>query len=230
VRDLGELKSPGMFGNGALADNRRYEFDFKNGVIYTNETPVDICFIGDSITNFWELNAYFRDYGFVVNRGIGGDIVETMKKRFEADVIQLKPRVCVMMIGVNNAWHLKEVDENDIALYKQKDTETFELLKNNYIEIIEIAKAANIPLIVCSLTPCNHPPKINDLFKRVNIMLNDLCNKNEIPYVDYHSRMLNSDKTAIDWAYTGDGVHPNVYGYNVMAETLRHELDKFFKK
>ena len=91
---------PGIFTVQAAADSRRVEFDTKNEVIVTNKVPVDFVFIGDSITHAWELNAYFGKMGrLILNRGIGGDTSEYLLRRFEADVLQLKPKYCVMLIG-----------------------------------------------------------------------------------------------------------------------------------
>lgn len=45
---------PPLFGNGAAADSRRWEFDLKNKILLTNKTPVDVVSIGDSITQMRE--------------------------------------------------------------------------------------------------------------------------------------------------------------------------------
>ena len=75
------------------ADSRRMEFDAKNEILIFHQTPVDYVFIGDSITHMWELQAYFKPNGWsIANRGIGGDTTKYVLKRFEADVLQLKPK------------------------------------------------------------------------------------------------------------------------------------------
>lgn len=49
------------FSEDVAADKNRKEFDIKNHTLcYTNQRP-DFLFIGDSITEYWELNAYFRN-------------------------------------------------------------------------------------------------------------------------------------------------------------------------
>ncbi|MEG1873735.1 MAG: GDSL-type esterase/lipase family protein [Ruthenibacterium sp.] len=103
-----QIIRPGLLSVSVSADSRRGEFDFKNQVIVENEVPVDFVFIGDSITQLWELNAYFNAPGqMVLNRGISGDTTEYVLKRFDADVVQLKPKHCVLMIGVNDAWDME---------------------------------------------------------------------------------------------------------------------------
>ncbi len=225
-----ELKSqvfPGAF-NGAAADGRRGEFDIKNSVIINNETPVDVVFIGDSITHFWELNAYFRDFGLVLNRGIGGDIVEILKKRFEADVIQLKPKVCVLMIGINNMgvfdWETPMPVEELLAFYKKE-----------YGEIMEIAHKYDQKMVLCSVMPVNiinYPNnKIrNETVPLFNNIIKEYAEKYGHIYVDYHSSLIGDDGMTLKDGLAWDGLHPHVAGYNIMADLVRPAIEKALKE
>lgn len=78
------------FSEDVAADKNRKEFDIKNHTLcYTNQRP-DFLFIGDSITEYWELNAYFRNSDqLIINRGIAGDTTKYLKKRFYVDAVQL---------------------------------------------------------------------------------------------------------------------------------------------
>mgnify|MGYP002231600494 CR=1 FL=1 len=71
------------FSEDVAADKNRKEFDIKNHTLcYTNQRP-DFLFIGDSITEYWELNAYFRNSDqLIINRGIAGDTTKYLKKDF----------------------------------------------------------------------------------------------------------------------------------------------------
>ena len=51
---------PGYLSRQVKSDDRRMEFDIKNEVLIRKEIPVDLLFIGDSITQMWELSAYFH--------------------------------------------------------------------------------------------------------------------------------------------------------------------------
>src|SRR5437879_3667910 len=50
-----------------------------------------VIFFGDSITDLWKLDEYFRDKPYI-NRGIGGQTTPQMLVRFRQDVIDLQPR------------------------------------------------------------------------------------------------------------------------------------------
>lgn len=61
-----EIIKPPLFGTPA--DGYRMLFNYGNEVIVTNRLPVDVVFIGDSITQNWEVQGYFRQFGYIVNR------------------------------------------------------------------------------------------------------------------------------------------------------------------
>ena len=41
----------------------------------------------------------------VINKGIGGEKAEDLLKRFNKDVIKLKPAYVTISIGINDVWH-----------------------------------------------------------------------------------------------------------------------------
>lgn len=97
-----EILKPGMLF--PPADLRRDEFDADNERLLMAEEALDIVFIGDSITEGWDVRQAFADLGKAVNRGISGDVIDIIEKRFAADVLQLKPKVAVINGGVNNTF------------------------------------------------------------------------------------------------------------------------------
>lgn len=212
---------------GKAADNRRWEFDFKNEVLVTNKSPVSVVFIGDSITHLWELNAYFRQFGLVVNRGIGGDVVDVMARRFEADVLQLKPTACVALIGINNLWCM------DVLVDPADPEDVFRLMEDSYRQLLEMAVANGVHLFMCSLLPlCDRSEKglrHNHFVQRVNAMLRPLCESYGATYVDYHTAMVDTDGLTMREGLTTDGVHPHVYGYDEMAQVLTPLLETVFR-
>jgi len=77
-------------------------------------------FFGDSITELWQVEAYFvPSGGILLNRGIGGDITPDMAKRFDADVIQLQPRNVVILAGTNDVARLLDAKKSDEEMTAQ---------------------------------------------------------------------------------------------------------------
>ena len=220
------IVKPGFFGLAAAADGRRVEFDFSNEVLIAHEVPVDFVFIGDSITHMWELNGYFGRGGlFVVNRGIAGDISSHVLRRFDADVIQLKPKHVVIKIGVNNFWAL------DGATTEQRKTaeQIMAELVHDIQEMVLKAKEHEIIPVICSILPTNMPQSGNNevrntSIRSVNEHLQKVANEQGAIYVDYHSRMIIEEGNELCDELADDGLHPHVLGYDIMADVLREEL------
>lgn len=221
-----DIIKPGMFGKSFSADTRRRVFDFHNEQILSEQKNVDFVFIGDSITEYWDLNAYFENSGFIVNRGIGGDISEIVLKRFEADVLQLKPGNVICLIGCNDLmtmhydpwWKVAGRDEKEIISG---------LIKN--IEEI-IKKCSGVKLYICSVLPSHlcapyNAEKFNEAILETNEKIKDLCSKSDAEFIDYHGVLCKEDgKTVMD-NLTYDGVHPNPNGYKIMAELLKENVE-----
>jgi len=215
---------PPYFGNEAHADNRRWEFNFKNEILVTNQTPVDIAFIGDSITHNWEVNAYFNHFGRVINRGISGDRAPMLAQRFEGDSLQFRPRVCVAMFGINNTWCL------DGTTSTEAQDEVLALVASSYRQMMEQAKAYHVPLLFCSVLPVSDTSEIgqrrNQVVLRMNAALKNLCEEFGVTYVDYHSAMVAEDGVTLRSDLSDDTLHPHVIGYNCMAAVLTPLLEQ----
>lgn len=222
------IVKPGFFAEFSAADSRRGEFDLGNEVLLAHKVPVDFVFIGDSITHMWELNAYFGRGGrFVVNRGIGGDISSHVLRRFEADVIQLKPKVVVIKIGVNNFWAL----DGAISEHRKTAEQIIPALVADIQEMVVQAKANGIIPVICSILPTNMPHSGNNTIRnssicQVNEQLQQVAIEQEAIYADYHARMIAPEGNALRDGLADDGLHPHVLGYDIMADVLREELGR----
>jgi hypothetical protein len=65
----------------------------------SNESRV--VFFGDSITDIWKLDDSFPGKHYI-NRGIGGQTTSQMLVRFRQDVIDLQPKIVVVLAGTND--------------------------------------------------------------------------------------------------------------------------------
>ncbi len=219
-----KLIKPGVFGVVSNADNRRYEFDFYNEQILEMNEEIDYLFIGDSITERWDLYCYFTRNKRLVNRGIGGDISEHLVRRFEADAIQLAPKRIICLIGTNDMC----IIDDDLWVPEDKSQPPENVVKGlaqNYKEISRLAKEANIPLTICAVPPSNfvQPFKCEErkvLTLELNEMLKSFAKEQGHDFIDYHSALVMEDGLTIDNEYCFDGVHPHSIGYKAMRDAL----------
>lgn len=219
---------PGLFSPENGADKRRPEFDAHNEVLVYRNVPVDFVFLGDSITDYWDVQTYFGGQGnTIVNRGIGAEITSIALRRYEADVIQLKPKHVINKLGINNMFPLDAWNEED----RREPNDIHRDIVGDLTEMILMAREYGIKPIVCSILPVYldtlaSTPYKNDFIVRVNESLRAMAEEMQVIYVDYHRHIVQQDGQTLRPELAYDGIHPNVYGYNIMADTLRDELRK----
>lgn len=215
-----------MFQN----NGKREEFNRKNSIYYANEFPVDVLFIGDSITESFEVQPYFGELGSIVNRGIGGEAVEGLSKRFDLDVVMLKPKVCVLSEGINNSYELYQQYAKGVEITDGMIDSLILQMLPHYAEMIEKCLCANIRLIISSVLPLGVYDFRNKFILKLNSELEKLCKKKGVLYVDTYSALTEPDGILMKDYTFGDKLHPHVLGYNVLAKTLKPYIKKEIEK
>jgi lysophospholipase L1-like esterase len=175
-----------------------------------------IVFFGDSIIAGWgKANPEFFTGKPYLDRGINGQTTSQLLLRFRQDVIELKPKVVVILAGTN-----------DIA--GNTGPATLEMILGNLISMCELAKANTIKVVLCSVLPAHDYPwsrgmKPAEKIENLNVMIAKYTKANGIPYVDYYSVMMDRQK-GLQSIYSEDGVHPNKEGYRVMEPIVEKQL------
>lgn len=177
-----------------------------------------VVFLGNSITDAWA--KYFpkefpgRPY---VGRGISGQTTPQMLLRFRQDVIDLQPKVVVILAGTN-----------DIA--GNTGPSTPEMIEDNIQSMVELARANDIRVVLCSVLPAydfGWHPGVEPAQKIValNAWLRDYAARNDLVYVDYHTPMADA-RQGLRSDLSSDGVHPNEKGYELMAGLVEPAIQR----
>jgi lysophospholipase L1-like esterase len=230
---------PGTFSFNAAADRFRTAYDGYNEQLLFHHIAVDFDFIGESITQFWDLQVYFGSSGkYIINRGITGDITPMMLRRFPADVLQLKPKYVHILGGTNNTWRLGAVDPSQ----RRSPEQIFHEIVNDTTIMVQLSKQNGIIPIVGSNLPVGRnipcfgfngvliycPNNIadlrNDLLAASNRALKQMAENEKILYLDYHAYLVGPDGKTLRPELSDDSLHPNVLGYNIMSDVLRKSL------
>ena len=169
-----------------------------------------VVFIGDSITDMWNLAAAFRGKPYV-NRGIGSQVTAQMLVRFEQDVVALEPSAVVILGGVN-----------DVTGFLQQ--ETADGIVSNIEAMADIAERHGIAVVLCSILPVRNTPSAGyieaerkpALLREVNARLRALAAERGYAYADYAAVLAGPDGR-LRPELTIDGVHPLAAGYALMA-------------
>ncbi len=170
-----------------------------------------VVFFGDSITDFWNLEASFPGRGYI-NRGISAQTTAQLLLRFRPDVIDLRPSVVLILAGTN-----------DIA--GNTGPTTTEEITGNYATMAELARAHGIRVIFGSVTPVHRGTLATVRFYvlrplprilALNDWLRQYCAAEGHGYLDYFSAMAD-ESGKMRRELSDDGLHPNAAGYAVMT-------------
>jgi acyl-CoA thioesterase-1 len=198
-----------------------------------------VC-LGDSITQagegpggyVWLLRRYlttlYPDIE-VINAGISGHKSTDMLERFQRDVVDKKPNLVTISVGVNDVWHgfYDNHPMGDGPRGVKLDD-----YHNNVEQMVQRASAAGAQVIVLSTTVINEDLQNRENAKLVgyNAALRDIARKHNAVFVDFQKPFQSLIKAyratgARDNLLTVDGVHMNPLGNKVMAYTILSGLD-----
>jgi lysophospholipase L1-like esterase len=179
-----------------------------------------VVFIGDSITDGWKLGDYFPGKPYI-NRGIDGQSTPEMLVRFRQDVIDLHPKVLVVLAGTNDVAGVTGPTRN-------------EDIEANYASMAELARAHHIHVVFSSLLPVNNYTedakesfalRPRERILALNTWLKAYCARNGLVYLDYFSALVD-DQGMLKRDLTGDGLHPNDAGYKIMAPLAEKAIQR----
>lgn len=193
-----------------------------------------LLFIGDSITDCdrrkdpEEVGKGYvrlvRDYllakdpsaaPVALNTGISGNKVPDLEKRWQRDVIDLRPDVLSIFIGINDVWHGLVPDREGTAI-ERYTTGLHDLLKQTRDAF------PKIKLVLCEPSVLWLPdhPEANDLLqpyiKSVHQLARDFAAECVVPL---HGAFVEGKKQREAVAWTTDGVHPTSIGHMLIART-----------
>lgn len=186
-----------------------------------NVMDENIVFLGDSITERYDLDEYYSKY-HVVNSGMSGDATEDILNNLETRVYIYNPTKVFLLIGTNDIEREKSV----------------EYIYNNITKIITKIKK-NRPkakIYLESIYPINNgdDEKINmetvdirenDKINKINNKLKNYCKEHNITFININKVLLDEDNM-LNLEYTLDGLHISDKGYSEITKKILPYLDK----
>ena len=165
---------------------------------------VDVSFVGDSLTEGYDVQTYYPEY-IVVNRGIGGDTTFGVEKRLDSSVYDVNPKVVSLLIGANN----------------------FDTMLDNYETIVSNIRT-NEPeakLILCSLTSMTgNWGRNNEKARNNNVKIKEIATNYGCNYADLYNPLLDSTTNELKEEYSVDGGHLTAKGYEVVTGVIKSIL------
>ncbi|HSG68109.1 MAG TPA: GDSL-type esterase/lipase family protein [Bacteroidales bacterium] len=166
-----------------------------------------ILFIGDSLTEWFDLEGFFPEIS-ITNEGIAGDTTYGVLERVEDIPLQDYSKI-FLMIGINDIFN---------GFLREDIVENIELIIENLQTYASQSK-----LFVQSLLPVNESAigthyGLNTLINGINDDIKDHCEARHVSYLDLHKHFLSDQEMKRE--YTTDGAHLSATGYHLWAEKI----------
>lgn len=149
-----------------------------------------------------------------LNRGISGNRVRDLQARWKEDMLDLKPDVLSILIGVNDTW--RRFDQNDPT--------SVEAYEAAYRDILIQARAANpdLRLILCApftvTPPCGDAAAwYADLDPRIHVVAR-LAREFGALYVPLDGEFARACAAQPPEVWAADGIHPDPAGRALIAQ------------
>ncbi|MGT2935666.1 GDSL-type esterase/lipase family protein [Streptococcus castoreus] len=173
-----------------------------------------IVFAGDSIIEFFPLKKYLGRNLPLYNRGIAGIDTYFLEKHMATYLCPMNAKQLFLLIGTNDLGLGHSISE----------------IRGKVVDIIADFKAANssCQIYLISVLPVSNLEKYASTVKvRSNETIDQLnLELATIPDIFFLSvaNFLKNNQNALDQAYTKDGLHLNMAGYERLSELLRPYL------
>lgn len=185
---------------------------------------VDLLWVGDSITDFWDTTGkevWDQYYGNrkAMNFGIGGDRTGHVLWRLEnSPVEKISPKMTIVMIGTNNVWHKKPNSEETHST-PAETVEGIEAVVNCLKAKFPKTKILLLEVFPSGATADDpHRLAVNEVNKGLEAIYANSAVEN-VQLFSINNLFLNKDGS-IPKELMPDFVHPSVEGYKLWAKAV----------
>lgn len=172
------------------------------------------------------IGADFPEVGFTFyNRGISGNKITDLQKRWETDTLNLKPDVLSILIGIN---------DTGATINKPAEATTVEEFESIYRTLLTDCRRANPEILFVLGIPFVYPVGkraenfekwSNDTNNR-QAVIRKLAGEFDAIVVDYPAIFDKALKKAPAEYWIWDGIHPTVFAHELMAREWMKQVGK----
>ena len=172
-----------------------------------------IVFVGSSSFRLWsDLERTFANY-HVLNRGIGGAVIQDISNHIDDLITPYKPRQVFIYVG-----------ENDVA-----NQATSEAVLNNTKKLLtEIReRLPNVPIVYVAMKPSPSREKFLPIVIKANQLIQDyIATQKKMTFIDVFSPMLTREGKPKPELFLADQLHMNQSGYAIWIKDIKPHLLK----
>lgn len=180
--------------------------------------PLDIYFLGDSITEFWPeigKGVWATEFSgkHVLNCGVSGDLTQNILYRITyGEFDHISPKVVVVLAGTNN-----------LGLYPQLPPEDAARGVKRIVAALH-AKSPTSKILVLSIFPSGDQVLCHRILE-TNKRVQEVNDGKSIFYLDIYQAFVGPDGRFLPGASL-DGTHLSEKGYQIWADAMRPTLQK----
>lgn len=166
---------------------------------------------------------YPNEYEFI-NRGISGNRIVDIYSRIKIDILNLKPDIMSLLIGVNDVWH--ELNEQN-GVEAEKFFKIYDMLIEEIKQELPDIKIIILEPFVLKASATEEKWDVfkTEVAKRAE-KAKEIAKKHNLKFVPLQDKLDEAAKTAPNDYWLVDGVHPSACGH----EIIKREWVKAFKE
>ena len=170
--------------------------------------------------------ADFPQAGFAFfNRGVSGNRIPDLQRRWQVDTLDLRPDVLSLLIGIN---------DTGASVNQRADAQTVEQFEKGYRGLLEDCRAANPSMLFVLGLPFVLPvgpvkgkwEAWRDGVGQRTAVIKTLAAQFDAVVVDYQAMFDAATQRAGADYWIWDGIHPTVFGHELMAREWIRQVAK----
>jgi len=156
-----------------------------------------------------------------INRGISGNRIVDLYARIKKDMINLRPDVMSILIGVNDVWHELSADPNGVD--GEKFFRIYDMLIGEVREALPALKIMILePFVLRGPATAERWESFDTEVRLRAQMAKKIAQKYSLPFVELQAGLDALSRTAPTEYWLRDGVHPTAMGHEyIKTEWLR---------
>jgi lysophospholipase L1-like esterase len=187
---------------------------------------IDVYFEGDSITRRWGTSdeqykhflANWQQNFFGWNAadfGWGGDKTQHILWRLNnGELDNVNPKIIVLMAGTNNVGNISP---------QAKDDPRIEDITRGIKAILDVCgrKAPKATIVLMGIFPRNDNPAVMPIIDGINQRIAKFADGKKIRFLNINDKLADKDGKLFEGITVKDGLHLDVKGYQVWADSLK---------
>lgn len=147
-----------------------------------------------------------------LNRGISGNRIVDVYARIKCDIINLKPDVMSLLIGVNDVWH--ELGDSPNGVDADKFFKIYDMLIEEVKEALPSIKIMILePFVLEACSTTEHWEFFKSEVAKRAEMARKIAKKHNLTFIPLQEGFDELAKSTPNEYWLGDGVHPTAKGH-----------------